>query len=119
MFLFRQARSSGLTPQDAVAAAKDGSVIVIDVRDHGELAMSGKAKGALHMPLMRLRDMADPRHPDFRKELSQDAKICVYCASGARSNAAAQMLQQLGYTDVHNIGGLGHWVRAGGEVVPA
>jgi len=116
MFLFRQARSSGLSPQDAVAGAKDGSVIVIDVRDHGELSMSGKAKGALHMPLMRLRDMADPRHPDFRKELSQDAKIAVYCASGARSSSAASMLEQLGYSDVHNIGGLGHWVRAGGEI---
>ncbi len=26
------------------------------------------------------------------------------------------MLKQLGYTDVHNIGGLGHWVQAGGAV---
>lgn len=118
MFMFRQARNSGLSPQAAVTGAQDGSVIVIDVRDHGELAMSGKARGAIHMPLMRLRDMADPRHPDFRSELTPDAKICVYCASGARSNAAAQMLAQLGYSDVHNIGGLGHWVRAGGAVEP-
>lgn len=119
MFMFRQARGSGLTPQEAVAGVKDGSVIVIDVRDHGELAMSGKAKGALHIPLMRLRDMADPRHPDFCKALSTDAKIAVYCASGARSNAAASMLKQLGYTDVHNIGGLSHWAQAGGAVEPA
>jgi len=119
MFFFRQARGNGLSAQQAVAGASDGSVIVIDVRDHGELAMSGKAKGALHIPLMRLRDMADPRHPDFRQELSREATIALYCASGARSNAAAQMLQQLGYTEVHNIGGLGHWVQAGGAVEPA
>jgi len=118
MFMFRQARASGLTPQAAVTGAQDGRVIVIDVRDHGELVMSGKARGAIHMPLMRLRDLADPSHPDFCKELTQKATIAIYCASGARSNGAAMMLKQLGYADVHNIGGLGHWVRAGGAVEP-
>lgn len=116
MFLFRQARSSGLDPQAAVAGAQEGRVIVIDVRDHSELAMSGKASGALHIPLMRLRDMADPQHPDLRQELKPEATIAIYCASGARSHGAAMMLKQLGYTDVHNIGGLGHWVQAGGAV---
>jgi len=116
MFLFRQARSSGLDPQAAVTGAQEGRVIVIDVRDHGELAMSGKASGALHIPMTRLRDMADPTHPEFCKELSPEATIAIYCASGARSQAAAMMLRQLGYTDVHNIGGLGHWVQAGGAV---
>jgi len=118
MFLFRQARSNGLDPQAAGSGAQEGRVIVIDVRDHGELVMSGKAKGAIHIPLMRLRDMADPSHPDFCKELTQEATIAIYCASGARSNGAATMLRQLGYTDVHNIGGLAHWVRAGGAVEP-
>ena len=116
MFLFRQARSRGLDPQAAVAGAREGRVIVIDVRDHGELAMSGKASGALHIPLMRLRDMADPKHPDYCRDLTPEATIAIYCASGARSNGAATMLRQLGYTDVHNIGGLGHWVQAGGAV---
>jgi len=118
MFLSRQARDRDLDPQAAVAGAQEGRVIVVDVRDHGELAMSGKAKGALHIPMMRLRDMADPSHPDFCKELSPETTIAVYCASGARSQAAAMMLRKLGYTDVHNIGGLGHWMRAGGAVEP-
>lgn len=116
MFLFRQARKSGLSPEDAVHGAKDGSIIVIDVREHGEVSMSGKAAGALHIPLMRLRDMADPRHPDFHRTLKLDCKIAVYCASGGRSYSAEKMLRQLGYDDVHNIGGLGHWVRAGGSL---
>jgi rhodanese-related sulfurtransferase len=105
-----------LSPQEAVQGAQDGSITVIDVREHGEVAMSGKASGALHIPLVRLRDMADPRHPDFINELSPEGKIAVYCASGARSFSAARMLRQLGYDDVHNIGGLGHWVQAGGAL---
>lgn len=116
MMFFRQAQKPGLTPQQAVEGARDGSVIVIDVREHGEVAMTGKAQGALHLPLMRLRDMADPRHPDFCGALTPDARIACYCASGGRSGQAAAILQQLGYTDVHNIGGLTHWARAGGEI---
>jgi len=105
-----------LSPQDAVQGVQDGSITVIDVREHGEVAASGKAAGALHIPMMRLRDMADPRHPDFNKTLTSEGKIAVYCATGARSFSAARMLRQLGYGDVHNIGGLGHWVRAGGAI---
>jgi len=105
-----------VSPEDAISGSKDGSITVIDVREDGEVAASGKAAGALHIPLIRLRDMADPRHPDFHKTLNTDGKIAVYCASGARSMSAARTLRQLGYDDVHNIGGLGHWVQAGGAV---
>jgi len=105
-----------LSPKDAIQGLQDGSVTVIDVREHSEVAMSGKATGALHIPMMRLRDMADPRHPDFNQTLKTEGKIAVYCATGARSFSAARVLRQLGYGDVHNIGGLGHWVRAGGTL---
>lgn len=114
--MFGLSRKTSLSAKDAVQGAKDGTVTVIDVRDHGEITASGKASGALHIPLMRLADMADPRHPDFQTCLSTDAKIAVYCASGARSFSAARTLRKMGYGDVHNIGGLGHWVRAGGKI---
>lgn len=114
--MFGFMRKDKLSPQDAISGAKDGLVTVIDVREHGEVAASGKAAGALHIPLVRLRDMADPRHPDFHKTLNTDGKIAVYCASGARSMSATRTLRQLGYGDVHNIGGLGHWVQAGGTL---
>ena len=116
MFFFGKTRNSGLSPQDAVQGAQEGSVLVIDVREHGEVAMSGKAAGSLHIPMTRLRDMADPRHPDFHSDLKSETRIALYCASGARSSSAARMLRQLGYDDVHNIGGLGHWVNAGGQI---
>ena len=116
MFMFGFSRGGGLSPQDAVRGAQDGSVTVIDVREHNEVASSGKAKGALHIPMVRLRDMADPRHPDYHDALDPGKKIALYCASGARSFSAARMLKQMGYEDVHNIGGLGHWVQAGGGI---
>jgi len=116
MFFLRQKPKAGICAEDAVEGVKSGAVTVIDVRDRMELMHSGMAQGALHIPLMRLRDMADPRHPDFNPALKTDSKIAVYCATGARSHSARTILQKLGYEDVHNIGGLSHWVRAGGEV---
>ena len=114
--MFGLTRKNKLSPKDAVQGAQDGSVTVIDIREHGEVAASGKAAGALHIPMMRLRDMADPRHPDFNKTLSTDGRIALYCATGARSFSAARMMRKLGYGDVHNIGRLAAWIRAGGGV---
>ncbi|WP_373050398.1 rhodanese-like domain-containing protein [Thalassovita aquimarina] len=116
MFFLRQQRPQGMTAAEAIAQSDEGAITVIDVREHGEVANSGKAMGAIHIPLMRLRDMADPRHPDFIAELKDCGPIAVYCASGARSHSAAMMLQQMGYDEVHNIGGLAHWVQAGGAL---
>ncbi|MEQ9694036.1 rhodanese-like domain-containing protein [Shimia sp. SDUM112013] len=120
MFFFKKPRAaSGLSPADAVKGAAEGRVTVVDVREHGEVAASGKAQGAVHVPLMRLRDMADPRHPDFHDAFKTDASIALYCASGGRSHSAETLLRQMGYDNVHNIGGLGHWVRAGGALESA
>jgi len=112
----RPATASRLTPQDAVAMAKDGEITVIDVRDHNELAMTGKAEGAVHIPLSVLQMQANPSSPDFHPELDTTKTVAIYCASGARSSMATQVLQQFGFNDVHNIGGLGHWQMAGGSI---
>jgi len=42
--------------------------------------------------------------------------VALYCASGARSAMAAKTLRRFGHGDVHNIGGLAHWQRAGGQI---
>lgn len=117
MFFFKKPQSApGLSVSDAIEGAKAGTVTVIDVREHREVAASGKAKGAVHIPLSRIQDMADPRHPDHHPALKTAGAIAVYCASGARSGQARSVLQRFGHDDVHNIGGLSHWVQAGGAV---
>ncbi len=45
-----------------------------------------------------------------------EALVAVYCASGGRSQMAAQVLISLGYREVHNIGGLFDWQAAGGAI---
>lgn len=119
MFSFFKKSAPGVAPlsvADAVSKSKSGEVIVVDVREAGEIASSGKAKGAVHVPLSRLHDIFNPHHPDHNPVLKADARIAVYCASGMRSGNARKTLHKMGYADVHNIGGLAHWTRAGGEI---
>jgi len=109
-------RVDRITPQEVMDAQKTGDIVVIDVRDHGEVTMTGKAKGAKHIPTVLLASRANPAHPERDPDLSPEKTIALYCASGARSHSAGQILQRLGYTDVRNMGGLHDWARAGGEI---
>lgn len=93
-----------------------GDMILIDVRDAGELGATGYAEGAIHLPLMRLAQAADPTNRARHKALSLETPVALYCASGARSAQGVMILRKLGYAEVHNLGGLGHWQAAGGAV---
>lgn len=117
--MFNFLRSAPTTPRltaaEAVKLAAQGEITILDVREAGEVQTSGKAKGALHIPLALVPVKADPKAPDCVKGLDLARPVAVYCASGMRSGRAAQVLAGLGYT-AHNIGGLGDWVSAGGTV---
>ena len=123
MFSFLRPSSSGpgkrveaIAPPDAVARAARGEILVIDVRDAGELRATGKARGALHVPMVALRMKCDPASPEFLPALAARKPVALYCASGGRSQAAARQLLDLGYDKVYNIGGLRDWVAGGGAV---
>jgi len=69
------------------------------------------------VPLAALRMKCDPSSPECLKEFKQGKPIGIYCASGARSSGAGQMLLQLGHTQVYNLGGFYEWQSSGGKVV--
>ncbi len=73
--------------------------LVIDVRTPGEF-MSGAFPNALNIPL---DDMMAGK-VDLGENL--DREIIVYCASGARSAYAQQVLMSKGFTNVKNGGGI-------------
>lgn len=113
-------RSAGPDIAAIIAASAEGQVLLVDVREADELRASGKAKGAVHMPLSTLTLTADPKSGNFNKNLAKARKdgmpIYVYCASGARSVRAIGVLKGFGFDQVDNLGGLQDWVRAGGAV---
>jgi NADPH-dependent 2,4-dienoyl-CoA reductase/sulfur reductase-like enzyme/rhodanese-related sulfurtransferase len=72
--------------------------IVIDVRSPQEFK-GGAYPDAVNIPLDTLQE-----HINQLGSLNRD--ITVYCASGARSSYAQQMLKQSGFTNVKNGGGI-------------
>lgn len=106
----------GINAKAAIEGRQNGTITVVDLRDLSEVRASGKAKGALHIPLSCLHEKANPEHPQFVAYLQTEDCIALYCVTGARSMAGKRILKNLGYQNVHNIGGLGHWQRAGGVV---
>lgn len=115
-FFNSQAGSVAYDPQMAVDEAKAGRIILIDIRDPAEVKATGKAKGALHVPLVALRMKADPASPEQLPEFRAGKPVVLYCASGGRSQMAARMLRQMGLEEVYNLGGLAHWQMAGGAI---
>ncbi|WP_430815451.1 FAD-dependent oxidoreductase [Carboxylicivirga sp. RSCT41] len=75
------------------------SRLVVDVRTPGEF-MTGAFPDAVNIPL----DDITAGKADFGSNTNRE--IIVYCASGARSAYAMQILQQRGYTNVTNGGGI-------------
>lgn len=104
-----------LTPAEARDLAAAGKIMLLDVREAKEIAASGKAKGAVHVPLSLVAMKADPKGPAFDASFKTDLPIAVYCAAGARAGSAVQTLKALGY-DAQNIGGFGDWCACGGAV---
>ncbi|MBK5947433.1 sulfurtransferase [Rhodobacter veldkampii DSM 11550] len=122
MFSFLRASRSGsahverIDPKEAVRRAMSGEVVLLDVRDANELRATGRAAGAVHVPMMALRMKCDPSSPECLPEFKTGKPIVVYCATGARSQGAGQMLLTMGHGPVFNLGGLMHWQAAGGAI---
>lgn len=72
--------------------------VLLDVRSRGEYAQG-------HIPGSCNLDVAEiGRAPQMLKDKSEP--LFVYCYSGARSAQAVDALQQMGYSNVKNIGGI-------------
>ncbi len=73
-------------------------VLVIDVRTEKEYS-SGHFKEAVNIPYTEIANKIQNYTAD------KNQKILLYCLSGSRSNTALNTLENLGYTNVTNIGG--------------
>jgi rhodanese-related sulfurtransferase len=107
-----------ITPAAAAELAEKHDALIVDVRDSTEIAASGKVKGAVAVSRGMLEFRADPESSSHDPAFRKDRPIVVYCASGGRSALAGKTLLDLGFKDVHNLGGFKDWVGAGGPVEP-
>lgn len=85
--------------------------LLLDVREPEEYT-AGHVPGAVNVPRGLLEGAADPEYKRPHPELStaRHRTVLVACATGGRSALAAATLQDMGFTDVHNVaGGLTNW----------
>jgi rhodanese-related sulfurtransferase len=78
--------------------AHNPDALLIDVREDHEW-QAGHAQGAIHLGRGIIERDIETRVPDH------DAELILYCGGGYRSALAADMLQQMGYTNVFSMAG--------------
>ena len=85
----------------ARALVKDQKALILDVRTDDEFN-ARHIEGAVNIPVedldKRIAELTDKKRP-----------IIVYCKSGSRSAKAAALLKSAGFTQVHDLGGIGNW----------
>lgn len=92
-------------------ATKSTAGTIVDVRTAGEVTQ-GKIEKAVEI------DFYSPDFLDQVSQISKDQEVYLYCAVGARSEEAARMLIQQGYTKVYHLqGGIQGWAQQGLPVV--
>ncbi|HHX59516.1 MAG TPA: rhodanese-like domain-containing protein [Epulopiscium sp.] len=91
-----------ITAKEAKEIMDTEEVIILDVRTPQEY-QEEHIEGALLIPDYDLSSLADSKLPN------KDEKILIYCRSGSRSRGAAKVLIDMGYTNVHDFGGIMSW----------
>jgi rhodanese-related sulfurtransferase len=71
--------------------------VVLDVRTALERAVVGYYPGSIHIPVSELRERISKEIPD------KNTSILIYCNTGQRARAAAELLQSLGYKNTRYI----------------
>ena len=77
----------------------EANAVLLDVRTPEE-HKSGYLEGAELLPLAELESKISS------KVSGKNTPIYIYCRSGRRAETAVEKLKAMGYTDLHNLGGL-------------
>lgn len=81
---------------------EEESFVLLDVRTKEENEQE-RIPGSVLIPLDQIEKNAEAVLTD------KNAEIIVYCRSGSRSNTAARILGNMGYTNVRDLGGILSW----------
>jgi rhodanese-related sulfurtransferase len=94
------------SPQQLAARLENNGIRIIDVRTPAEWD-NGRIERAEHLPLA---EILEGRFPKAEKE----EELVLQCGSGYRSNIAASIMRQAGYSKIKSLaGGIFAWSNAG------
>jgi rhodanese-related sulfurtransferase len=101
-----------LTPAEALAAQRDGALLV-DTRTAAQRASQGELAGALVIDRTVLEWRLDPTSLFRVPEARPGRRVVVVCRQGYSSSLAAASLRSLGVDATDVVGGAEAWFAAG------
>ncbi len=121
---FMQMAEAAMAQVDGISAdevrsrsEQDNSVLLVDVRDAGDVATTGLAVGGLNISLGMLPVKADLELPEeWREARLQDRSrpVVTTCQIGPNGAIGASLLKDMGFTNVcYMEGGMEAWKAAG------
>jgi rhodanese-related sulfurtransferase len=94
---------SMISPEEAKENLDENpEIVLLDVRTPSEFE-SEHIEGAVLLPLDQIANKAEEVIPN------QEKIYYVYCRSGNRSATAAQLLVDMGYENIYDLGGIIDW----------
>ena len=107
---------------ETVAAAIEGGVTMVQLRDKGGTARAmveaGRALHALLAPRGMLEFWVDPESPYYKEIFGSGKEFVLYCQAAWRSALAAKTLEEMGLPRVcHMEGGYAAWKESGAPTV--
>ncbi len=94
--------------KEVVRQVKAGEANLIDVRTHEEYEIE-HADGSINFDNQRIAAGEVPN-------LDMEKPVYLYCNSGGRAGRAKLVLENKGFKEVYNLGGLLDWLQAGGKI---
>lgn len=85
-----------ITAEEVHAAIGNADITIVDVRTPEEV-IKGAVKGSVSIPLDQLETDIESKIPN------KNQIIYLYCLSGSRSEVAADLLTNLGYTQAFSM----------------
>ncbi len=106
-----------MSVEDAIKAAGQPDVILVDIRDPREIERDGRIPGAFACTRGMLEFWIDPESPYAKPVFQENKKFIFHCAGGLRSALAAKTAHDMGLAPVaHIAGGFAAWRDAGGAI---
>jgi len=100
-----------IMPKAAFDLVQKAQAILLDVREEAEISESGKAQGAVVLPMSEVNS-GSALYQNAIKKLPTDKTIIVYCKSGRRAQAFIDKHAKTPFR-FRNMGAFADWLNAG------
>tara|TARA_B100000614_G_scaffold256073_1_gene274049 strand:+ start:222 stop:605 length:384 start_codon:yes stop_codon:yes gene_type:complete len=95
-----------ITVDEAHKLSEENNCNMIDIRDAGELEMTGTVENSINIPRGLLEFQLDPNSPLVQNGIIDlNKETVLYCAAGGRSALATKTLKDMGFKKVCHIDG--------------